>query len=234
MSSFEIGMKSDWGRNFRANVTLFALEHKDRQYISVLPGETSADLNQRLGNIGLSESTGIEAELTYVSSRNLTFDAAIGFIDSDFKEVLDTDPVTGETFDKSDRFTISNTPELTFNLGAKYTMESSVGDFVFNTSYYYRDDYVLFEEDSLLTQDGYGLVNFSVNWYSYTSNWTAGLHIKNLTDEEYKIGGYQFVTPDPSDPTNISLYTPGLGGDNTLIGYYGDPRTISLTVGYQF
>jgi iron complex outermembrane receptor protein len=234
VDSFEIGMKSDWGRNFRANVTLFALEHKDRQYISVLPGETSADLNQRLGNIGLSESTGIEAELTYVSSRNLTFDAAIGFIDSDFKEVLDTDPVTGETFDKSDRFTISNTPELTFNLGAKYTMESSVGDFVFNTSYYYRDDYVLFEEDSLLTQDGYGLVNFSVNWYSYTSNWTAGLHIKNLTDEEYKIGGYQFVTPDPSDPTNISLYTPGLGGDNTLIGYYGDPRTISLTVGYQF
>lgn len=234
VDSFEIGMKSDWGRNFRANVTLFALEHKDRQYISVLPGETSADLNQRLGNIGLSESTGIEAELTYVPSRNLTFDAAIGFIDSDFKEVLDTDPNTGETFDKSDRFTISNTPELTFNLGAKYTMESSVGDFVFNTSYYYRDDYVLFEEDSLLTQEGYGLVNFSVNWYSYTSNWTAGLHIKNLTDEEYKIGGYQFVTPDPSDPTNISLYTPGLGGDNTLIGYYGDPRTISLTVGYQF
>jgi iron complex outermembrane receptor protein len=48
------------------------------------------------------------------------------------------------------------------------------------------------------------------------------------------IGGYQFVAPDPSDPTNISKYTPGLGGDNTLIGYYGDPRTISLTVGYRF
>lgn len=48
------------------------------------------------------------------------------------------------------------------------------------------------------------------------------------------IGGYQFVTPDPTAPADVSKYTPGLGGDNTLIGYYGDPRTVSLTVGYSF
>lgn len=234
VDSIEFGMKSDWGDNFRANVTLFTLEHKDRQYISVLPGATPADLNQRLGNIGLSEATGVEAELTYVANRDLTFDAAIGYINSDFEQVIDFDPVTGDPFDKSDRFTISNTPDLTFNLNANYTVEASSGDFVFNASYYYRGDYVLFEEDSLLTQSGYGIANLSVNWFSSMSNWTVGLHIKNLTDEEYKTGGYQFVTPDPSDPTNISLYQPGLGGDTTLIGYYGDPRTVSLTVGYQF
>ncbi|WMS87553.1 TonB-dependent receptor [Pleionea litopenaei] len=234
VNSFEVGMKSDWGDNFRANVTLFMLEHKDRQYISVLPGDNAADLNQRLGNIGLSEASGLEAELTYVASDNLTLEAAFGYIDSDFKEVIDTDPNTGLPFDKSDRFTIANTPDLTMNLNAKYVFESSMGDFVVNGGYYYRGDYVLFEEDSLLTQDGYGLVNLGVNWYSNTSNLTVGLHIKNLTDEEYKIGGYQFVTPDPSDPTDISLYTPGLGGDNTLIAYYGDPRTVSLSFGYQF
>jgi iron complex outermembrane receptor protein len=234
VDSIEFGMKSDWGNNLRANVTLFALEHKDRQYISVLPGATPADLNQRLGNIGLSEATGIEAELTYIANENLSFNAAIGYIDSDFKRVIDYDPITGQPFDKSDRFTISNTPDLTFNLGSSYTLETSTGDVVFNASYYYRGDYVLFEEDSLLTQSGYGITNLSVNWFSNSSNWTAGLHIKNLTDEEYKIGGYQFVTPDPSDPTNVSLYLPGLGGDTTLIGYYGDPRTVSLTLGYQF
>ncbi len=234
VDSVEFGMKSDWGNNLRANITLFMLEHKDRQYISVLPGATPADLNQRLGNIGLSEATGIEAEFTYIATEDLSFNAAIGYIDSDFKQVIDYDPITGEPFDKSDRFTISNTPELTFNLGTSYTIEADSGDFVFNASYYYRGDYVLFEEDSLLTQSGYGLTNLSINWFSNKSNWTAGLHIKNLTDEEYMIGGYQFVTPDPSDPNNISLYQPGLGGDTTLIGYYGDPRTISLTVGYQF
>ena len=88
---------------------------------------------------------------------------------------------------------------------------------------------MLFEENSLLTQDGYGITNVSLNWYSNDGNWTAGLHVKNLTDEEYMIGGYQFVAP-----LEGGGYAPGLGGDNTLIAYYGDPRTISLTVGYQF
>ena len=234
VDSFEVGMKSEWNDNLRANVTLFTLDHKDRQYISVLPGDTSADLNQRLGNIGESSANGIEAELSYVASDALSFDASLGYIDSDFEEVLDTDPETGATFDKSDRFTISNTPELTFNLGATYKVYSEIGDWVVNANYYHRGDYVLFEEDSLLTQDSYGLVNLSVNWYSTDGNWRVGLHAKNLTDEEYMIGGYQFVTPDPSDPSDVSKYTPGLGGDNTLIGYYGDPRTVSLTVAYRF
>ncbi|GAP76872.1 TonB-dependent receptor [Pseudoalteromonas sp. CO325X] len=234
VDSFELGMKSEWNNNLRANVTLFTLDHEDRQYISVLPGDTSADLNQRLGNIGKSSANGVELELNYVATDALSFDASLGYIDADFEEVLDTDPETGEVFDKSDRFSISNTPDLTFNLGATYRLYSEHGDWVINGNYYHRGDYVLFEEDSLLSQDSYGLLNLSVNWYSPDGQWRVGLHAKNLTDEEYMIGGYQFVTPDPTDPSDVSKYTPGLGGDNTLIGYYGDPRTVSLTVGYRF
>ncbi|WP_394175580.1 TonB-dependent receptor [Thalassotalea litorea] len=234
VDSYEVGMKAEWLNNaLRTNVTLFSLDHEDRQYISVLPGESSTDLNQRLGNIGSSEAQGVEAEISWQTTANLRFDVALGYIDSDFSEVIDFDE-NGNPFDKSDRFSVSNTPEYTFNFAANYTLETGIGDFIFNGNYYYRDDYVLFEEDSLLTQEGYGLVNLSVNWYSNSGDWYAGLHVKNLTDEEYLIGGYQFVTPDPSDPTNIDLYTAGLGGDNTLIGYYGDPQTISLTVGYNF
>ncbi len=234
VDSFELGMKSEWNNNLRANITLFSLLHKDRQYISILPGETSADLNQRLGNIGRSESQGIEAEFTYVATDNLNFNASLGYIDAEFTEVIDTDPETGEEFDKSDQFDIANTPDLTFNLGFDYSIESSFGDFVVNGNYYHRGDYVLFEEASLLSQDAYGLVNLGVTWYSNDGHWSASLTGKNLTDEEYLVGGYQFVTPDPTDPTDTSKYTPGLGGDNTLIGYYGDPRTVTLTVNYRF
>ncbi|WP_440874901.1 TonB-dependent receptor [Thalassotalea sp. PLHSN55] len=229
VDSIELGMKSQWfDDSLRANITLFSLDHKNRQYISVLPGENAADLNQRLGNIGTSESQGIEAEFTYLAAENLLLTANFGYIDAEFTEVIDYDE-NGDPFDKSDRFSISNTPEYTYNLAANYTIESEVGDFIVNASYYYRDDYVLFEEDSLLTQDGYGLANLSINWYSMEGNWTAGLHVKNITDEEYMIGGYQFVAP-----LDDGGYAPGLGGDNTLIAYYGDPRTISLTLGYQF
>ena len=37
--------------------------------------------------------------------------------------------------------------------------------------------------------------------------------------------------PTQDDEGNFG---PGLGGDTTLIGYYGDPRTVHLTVGYRF
>ena len=48
-------------------------------------------------------------------------------------------------------------------------------------------------------------------------------------DEEYIVGGYDFVTRNEDGSLG-----PGLGGDTTLICYYGDPRTVHLTVGYRF
>lgn len=232
VDSFEIGMKADWSDSVRTNVTLFTLDHKDRQYISVLAGDSATDLNQRLGNVGKSNSQGVEAEVVYAATDDLNFSLSLGFIDTEFEEVIEQ-TATGPT-NIADRFSVSNTPDTTANFAISYLMETSAGDVAFNANYYYRSDYSLFEQDNLLNQDGYGLLNLSAVWYSDDGQWNVGLHAKNLTDEEYLVGGYQFVTPDASDPTNISLYTPGLGGDNTLIGYYGDPRTVHLTVGYSF
>lgn len=232
VDSFEIGMKADWGDAWRTNLTVFSLDHKDRQYISVLPGDSATDLNQFLGNVGESNSKGLEAEITFVATDNLTLDLALGLIDSEFENVIEQ-TVDGP-INIADRFSVSNTPKTTANFAANYLLETSAGDVVFNANYYYRSKYSLFEQDNLLNQDGYGLLNLSVVWYSEDGQWNVGLHGKNLTDEEYLVGGYQFVTPDPSNPDDVSLYTPGLGGDNTLIGYYGDPRTVHLTVGYTF
>jgi len=230
VNSIELGMKSEWLDNrLRANVTVFSLDHKDRQYVGYVQSTDTSALNQYLSNIGSSQATGLEAEFTYLATDDLMINASIGYIDSTFNEVFERDATTGELFDKSDNFTISNTPDLTANLGFNYTIESNVGDFIVNGSYYYRGDYALFEESSLLQQDGYGLANFSVSWYNTDGDWNVGLHVKNLTDEEYMVGGYQFVGVNDD-----GSYAPGLGGDNTLISYYGDPRTVSLTVSYQF
>ncbi len=229
VDSLEIGIKSDVSRTLRTNVTLFSLDHKDRQYISVLPVTSPEDLNQILGNVGKSTSTGLEAEITYVASEALTFDFALGYIDAEFEEVLTRD-AGGNLIDISDQFAISNTPEYTANFSANYTMETDLGYFMFVANYYYRDDYNIDETaNSLLSQDGYGLANLSVTWESESGKYYGGLHAKNITDEEYLVGGYQFVTQNDD-----GSYTPGTGGDNTLIGYYGDPRTVHLTFGYRF
>jgi iron complex outermembrane recepter protein len=228
VDSYEIGLRSDWGDNLRVNTTLFLLDHKDRQFVSVLPGENPGDLNQRLGNIGESEATGAEIEISFAATDALDLNLAIGLIDAEFKNAETFD--ANGAIDISDRFSVTNTPETTANFSFNYSFDNSLGDFTFSGNYYYRSEYELSVLDNLLTQDGYGLANLSFNWFSNDGKWQAGLHAKNITDEEYLVGNYTFVTIDPA----TGGYLPGLGGDNTLIGYYGDPRTISLTVGYQF
>ncbi|MFC4699733.1 TonB-dependent receptor [Glaciecola siphonariae] len=229
VDSFEVGVKADLSDTFRTNLTLFNLDHKDRQYISVLPVSSPTDLNQILGNVGKSKAFGLEAEITWVATDALSFDVALGYIDADFKEVI-TIGADGQPSDISDAFAISNTPKYTANFAANYALDTSFGYVLLSANYYYRDDYNIDETaDSLLGQEGYGLVNLSATWESVSGEFYGGLHLKNLTDEEYLVGGYQFVSPDGNGG-----FIPGTGGDNTLIGYYGDPRTVQLTFGYRF
>ena len=231
VNSFEIGMKSDWNDRLRVNATLFMLDHKDRQYIAVIPDENdSTALNQRLGNVGRSEATGLELEMTWRASRELEIYGNLGLIDASFEEAVTFVPGTGQV-DISDRFSVTNTPETTANIGFSYNLLTDFGDVIFNGNYNYRSSYSLVELDNLLTQDSYGLLNLGVTWYSTDGHWNIALHGKNLTDEQYLVGNYAFIAPDPANP---GQYIPGLGGDNTLIGYYGAPRTVSLSVGYRF
>ncbi|MGB3725909.1 MAG: TonB-dependent receptor, partial [Glaciecola sp.] len=222
VNSFELGMKKDWGDTLRTNITLFSLEHDDRQYIVVVPDPNDATvLGQNLGNAAKSDVTGLEAEITYVATDNLTFDFSLGLLDADVEQDPNiTTPLLG----------LSNTPDNTYALSANYIMDSDVGTFVFNAGYYYRDDYLIFEDNDVLQQSGYGMVNASVAWESNEGTWYGNLTAKNLTDEEYLLGGYVFVGGVNDDGS----FLPGFGGDTTVAGYYGDPRTIHLTVGYRF
>ena len=231
VDSYEVGVKSEWNNNLRINATVFYLDHQDRQFVTVLPveGGDGSELSQRLGNIGQSTASGLELEVNYAATDSLNLFATLGLIDSSFEEVNSYDS-DGNPIDITDTFTITNTPETTANVGFTYNIDSSIGGFVVNGNYYYRSEYDLNVTDNLLSQDGYGLLNVGVNWYSNEGDWTAALHFKNITDEEYLVGNYAFLGEQNSDGS----YQPGLGGDTTLIGYYGDPATVSLTIGYQF
>ncbi|MCP4270800.1 MAG: ligand-gated channel protein, partial [Gammaproteobacteria bacterium] len=214
-------LKKDWNNTLRTNLTIFSIEHTDRQYITVTPDPDDATvLNQNLGNIEGSTVQGIEAEVTFAASENLTFNIALGWLDGKIED----DPTIATPL-----IGLSNTPDYTMNMAANYVLDTEMGYFIFNASYYVRDDYILFEDSDLLKQDGYGMLNAGITWESNEGNWYGGLYAKNLTDEEYMVGGYNFVGVDED-----GNYLPGLGGDQTLIAYYGNPRTVHLTIGYRF
>lgn len=220
VDNFELGMKSDLTDDLRLNLTYFQYDHRDRQYIGII-GDINdpTALNQQLTNAAETSAKGLEVEMKYLLTENLTLDLAYGYINFKIDENNAVPPLIGA----------ANTPENTLNLALNYLLETDIGTFVFNTNYYYRDDYLLFETSDLLVQDAYGMLNFSVMWESLDGHWYAAFHGKNLTDEEYLVGGYDFVTRNPD-----GSFGPGLGGDTTLTGYFGDPRTFHLTVGYRF
>lgn len=217
VDSVELGIKSEWFDKLRVNGTIFALEHKDRQYKSLVD-DGSPSGAARLGNIGESKAIGVELDVAFAATESLNLNFALGYIDSEFTEILQYDG-NGGYDDISDTYTISNTPDLTANIGVTYDIETNIGSFVVNGNYYYRGEYQLVEQKDALIQDGYGLLNLGVNWYSNDGDWTAALHWKNITDEEYIVGAYPYGVP----------YL-----DNSLIAYYGDPSTVALTVGYSF
>ncbi|HDZ10351.1 TonB-dependent receptor [Pseudohongiella sp.] len=232
VESYEVGIKTDLTTTFRMNAAAFMLDHKNRQYISVIPDpDDNAALNQRLGNVGQSEAKGLEFEFTWLAGQNLSLFGNVGLIDADFENVFSFDADLNR-IDITDDFVITNTPEQTVNVGFNYDMPISTGDIVFTGNYSYRSEYSLTELGNILEQDGYGLINLGVSWTSTDGKMSLGLHGKNLTDEEFLVGNYAFVgAADPSLPNG---YAPGLGGDTTLIGYYGAPRTINLSLGYRF
>lgn len=221
VDSIEFGMKKDWNNTVRTNVTAFVIDHKDRQYITVTPDPKDLTvLNQNLANAASSDISGIEAEVTIKATDELTLDVSLGYLDA---EISQDDAIVAPLLG------LSNTPDYTLNVAANYLIDSELGYFVINGGYYYRDDYRLFEDSDMLFQEGYGMLNVGVTWESTEGNWYGGLYGKNLTNEEYQVGGYNFAV-DNGDGT----YGAGLGGDTTLIAYYGDPRTLHLTVGYRF
>lgn len=218
VDTVEFGMKTELmdGR-MRLNTAVFYSDYQDMQVTvqRVVP----AGISSQVLNAGESTVKGFEFETVFAATDSLNVTAMLGYIDAEFDSVIYTEPATGDTTDVTNAWSFQNTPELTYNVGFNQTFDTSFGQIVWSGNYAYRDDTQMFEAPSPLDQDGYGLLNTSVVWYSNNSNWSVGLHGKNLTDEEYRVGGYNF------GPTF---------GDDAVVGYYGDPRTVSLAVGYKF
>jgi iron complex outermembrane receptor protein len=69
----------------------------------------------------------------------------------------------------------------------------------------------------MLAQNAYSVWDAGLVWTSADRKIQVGLHGRNLTDKRYKVAGYNFA-----------------GFFNTVTTFYGDPRTVRLTVGLKY
>jgi iron complex outermembrane receptor protein len=80
----------------------------------------------------------------------------------------------------------------------------------------------MFEVPSALDQDSYWLFNATAAWTSADERYRISLNGLNLTDERYRVGGYNF-----SQATGVFF-------GNSVTAYYGPPQTVTATLAIKF
>ena len=249
VDSFEVGAKgslADGRLVYRA--AAFYAEYTDQQ-ITVQTSEvdpvTGLDtFVSTVLNAGESEYMGLELEGSAFLTDSLSIDYMLGLIDAEIVELvtLQPDPVTGDPVevDLSDAYVVQNTPEYTWRLAANYdfAMPQGYGDLRATVGVSYRDDINLFNVPNtgepvalaglpntplpaLDEETAYTLLDASVIW-DMNENWRFSLVGRNLTDERYRIAGYNFAGQNQ------------LGVDGAYSAFYGDPRTVTASVRYRY
>jgi len=228
VESFEIGAKSLWadGR-FVTNIAAFTMDYTNVQ----VPGSILLDddgdgepdgFAGKVTNAGKAEVSGLEIEAVAHLTDELTATVALGFIDAEYTEWLEArvDPISGLPIlvDISDSRVFQNTPDTTANLRLRYETPVESGSFAVIGSVSYRSESHQFEiADPRVDQGAFSLIDLSFVWSSSDGRYEAGAHFRNLTDEQYIAASYDFSAVN-----------------NSLIGFYGPPRTISGTFAMNF
>jgi len=220
VDTWELGIKTELldGR-VRLNAAAFYTDYTDVQVTVQQSSDGGTNFVSSVLNAGEADIRGFEVEALAQVTENLSASLMMGYINAEFEEV-ETDTPSG-TVDLADDWNFANTPEKTASLKLMYnTSLGNLGELALSAGVSYRDETQIFPQvESLVDENSYTLWDASAVWYSADEHWTVGLHGKNLSDEEYRVGGYNFAN---------------LGGDESIIGYYGNPRTVSLNFGYNF
>jgi iron complex outermembrane receptor protein len=243
VDSYEVGLKSRWadGR-VNTSLALFYSDYTDIQVPGSIGVDTTGDgVSDTFAgvttNAGAGTVQGVEFEMSAVLGRDLgaagdalMLNTAVGYVDAGYDEFITavSDPATGSTAleDVSNQRVIQNTPEWTAHANLRYDLP--VGWFSTDATlsligaWSYRSKTNQFEIPSaFLDQSAYSLYDLSLVWRRADNRYEVALHGRNLSNEEYKVSGYVFATPDGSAST--------LGLEGVMNAFYGAPRTITLT-----
>ncbi len=226
----EFGSKIDWfvgDWQMRSNVALYQQWYDD---IQRTVGVNSGGIpGSSIQNAAKAEIFGIEIDQTIAPTENLSFTISYIFTDPEYKEWVN--PATGADLSNTPfQFTPEHAASITANytwpLGEagslRFTAGASYQDDVWINSLQTSADIAAIPESvhSTMQQEAYWLYDASVAWNEVMGGpLDITAFVKNLTDEEYSLGG-------------IQLYHNASVGLNTKV--FGDPRTYGLQFRFRF
>jgi iron complex outermembrane receptor protein len=228
--NFEVGLKSTlFGDTLQLNLTAFYTPYEDVQIttqqfqlVNGNPTNVTAVLNA-----GKQLNQGVELESLWRPIEALTLTLNVGWLDAEFEEffVGCTPPQAGCRLDISSRNEPLNSPEWTSFLGATYEWSLGQGDLGAHIGYQYRSKThvattSIFPAQSPTVQPAYDILDLGISYTTSGGAWRFAVDGKNILDEEYRVAGYEFGTAAAQGAPQI--------------GFYGPPRTVSVTASYRY
>ena len=212
VDTYEAGLKGEYlGHHLNVNADYYYSFYKDQQVGVQIP--TAGGVESVIENAGRSHIEGVELEATakLTSEFMLIASGAYTYAQFDSLPVLDgVPPLQGFQY----------APKWTGSLDATYTRDlGSNGSLSTSATIAYRSFTQLYDTPSVIDQGGYTLLDANIIWTAPSGHYSVSLKGSNLTDERYRTGGYNL---------NGALY------GNSVVGFYGAPRTILSTIAAHF
>ena len=214
VTTFEIGAKNAFlDERLFVNLAYFNSDYKDIQLsvFTEVPGSTPPIFFGDFANAGKGTVKGVELEYQALLSSSFSLQGNFAWLDAEYDEFI----TSGANVADAQKFT--NAPEFSAAITGLHTLQlASGGSVTSRLSYSYQDEnYPTTDLSEAIKQPGYGLVSASVIWQT-AGPWRFSLDGANLADKEYRTTGYN------------------IGALGVLTGFYGAPRTVSLTANYEF
>jgi iron complex outermembrane receptor protein len=239
VTAFELGVKSSMnGGRLQTNAAVFFTNYKNVQIPGSIPTfDAAGNVNGFAGsltNAGKAKIKGLELEAVSHLTDALNISGMYSYIDAKYDEWIVANGAS--LINVANQAEFQNTPKHSANLSATYdwplAMMGRSGTLSLMNSVSYKSKVYQTEfartgataaldatvpGNLMLAQDAYTLWDAGLVWTSSDRKLQVGLHGRNLTDKRYKVAGYNFS-----------------GFFNTVTTFYGDPRTVRLTVGLKF
>lgn len=232
VDSYEVGLKGSLF-NHRLNFAtdVFDGEYNNIQITTQYP--TAAGIASVVDNAGSGYARGWEGQGSFRLTHDLSASLTAGYVDADYSNWIGHVPpgapgcagpnVCSVNFAGSRHFAYVSRWTGSFSTTWSHDF-GDIGRISLMPMVSYRSHYQIYETPTpLLDQDPYWLIDANLTWTSPNRRYEVSVHGKNLADTRYKVGGYDFSTA-----------TSGPGFGNSLDAFYGDPRTVFVTLAAKF
>ncbi len=218
VNAYEIGSKNlFFADRLRLNVAAFRTDYKDLQVDATVPPALQIAQQSTILNLAQAKIQGVEVEFDGRVTEWLRLDGAVGYLDSEIKEVLGGRVASG-AFGVTAATQLPYSPKWTGNLGVTVTAPvADVGRAVGRLDWSYTDTQTSAIDGNYETKlRSRSFLNASLRLLPDGGHWEAGIYVRNLANDKYFL-----------QKTNIQAL-------NSAFGAIGRPRTIYASITYRF